>query len=105
MDMVLQALPLPVLLALPGSGRAAPVSACLIALAASLPGIAVSLSADLPLPRFLAGETPRAAFLGVPPVATLSGGLGMLSLWLAPWGGLSCPRRSPCCVPWRKPDR
>lgn len=83
MDMILQALPLLLLLALLSSGRVSPVPACLIALAASLPGIAVSLPPGLPLPRFLATETLRAAFLGALPVATLSGGL-LFSLVAAP---------------------
>jgi lactate permease len=83
MSIVLQALPLVILLALLGSGRVAPIPACLIALASALPGIAVSLPPELPLPHFLATESLRAAFLGILPVATLSGGL-LFSIAVAP---------------------
>ncbi|WP_458097293.1 hypothetical protein [Roseomonas sp. WA12] len=96
MDMILQALPLMLLLVLLGSGRVSPMPACLIALAASLPGISVSLPPDLPLPRFLALETLRAAFLGALPVATLSGGL-LFSLVAAPHAAgpvIASPRRA-----------
>ncbi|MBP0493079.1 L-lactate permease [Roseomonas indoligenes] len=83
MDILLQALPLLVLLALLGSGRVAPVPACLAALAASLPAVSAALPPGLPLPRFLGTESLRALFLGLLPVATLSGGL-LFSLAAAP---------------------
>ncbi|WP_073137497.1 L-lactate permease [Muricoccus roseus] len=83
MDILFQALPLLLLLGLLGSGRVAPVPACLMALAASLPAIAHALPPGLGLARFLGSETLRALFLGAMPVATLSGGL-LFSLVAAP---------------------
>ncbi|MBP0445192.1 L-lactate permease [Roseomonas sp. SSH11] len=90
MDTFLQALPLLLLLTLLGSGRVAPAPACLIALTASLPGIATVLPPELTLSRFLASETARAAYLGALPVAILSGGL-LFSLVAAPRAGGPVP--------------
>ncbi|MFC0384282.1 L-lactate permease [Muricoccus vinaceus] len=80
---LLQALPLLLLLGLLASGRAAPVPACLLALLAALPGVALALPPGLPLPRFLLAESLRAAFLGIQPVVILAGGL-LFSLAVAP---------------------
>jgi lactate permease len=79
----LQALPLVLLMALLGSGRVTPIPACLLALVTSLPGIAAALPPGLPLRNFLVLETLRAGFLGILPVATLSGGL-LFSMAAAP---------------------
>lgn len=75
MILLLQALPLLVLLALLGSGRAGPVGACLVALAAAIPAAVVSLPVGTPLPGFLADEALRGAFLALQPVAVVAGGL------------------------------
>lgn len=83
MTTLLQAFPLLLLLGLLASGRVAPVPACLLALAASLPGVALALPEGMPLPRFLAAETLRAAYLGAQPVVILAGGL-LFSLAVAP---------------------
>jgi len=95
MNTTLQALPLLLLLGLLGSGRVAPVPACLVALAAALPGIATVLPPGLSLPAFLLAETPRALFLGALPVAILSGGL-LFSLVAAPRAEavVATPRRA-----------
>lgn len=71
--LAVQALPLALLLALLATGRAGPVAACLLALAAALPGIA--LTSDSPLLAFLAEQTPRALWLAAQPVAVVAGGL------------------------------
>ena len=60
----MQALPLVLLLALLGSGRAGPVGACLAGLAAAVPAALVSLPGRTALPGFLAGEVLRGLFLG-----------------------------------------
>jgi len=73
--LALQALPLVLLLGLLGSGRAGPVGACLIALAAAVPAVLVSLPDPAGLPGFLADQALRGLFLGVQPVAVVSGGL------------------------------
>jgi lactate permease len=77
MTLLLQALPLLLLLALLGAGRAGPVGACLAALAAAVPAALVSLSAGgaAALPGFLAEEASRAAFLALQPVGVVTGGL------------------------------
>ncbi|WP_135466526.1 L-lactate permease [Crenalkalicoccus roseus] len=75
MTLLLQALPLLVLLALLGSGRAGPVGACLVALAAAVPAALVSLPPGTALPGFLLGEALRGAFLALQPVAVVAGGL------------------------------
>jgi lactate permease len=73
--LALQALPLVVLLALLGSGRASPVGACLAALAAALPAVLATLPEAAALPGFLAEQALRGLFLGLQPVAVISGGL------------------------------
>lgn len=83
MTTLVEALPLILLLGLLASGRMAPVPACLLALTATLPGLALALPEGVPLARFLETETLRAAFLGVQPVAILAGGL-LFSLAVAP---------------------
>jgi len=80
---LVEALPLLLLMGLLASGRVGPVPACLLALAASLPGVALALPPAVPLPRFLATESLRAAYLGVQPVVILAGGL-LFSLAVAP---------------------
>ncbi len=76
MTLALQALPLLLLLALLGSGRAGPAGACLLALAAALPAALVSLPGGASaLPGFLAAEAARGAFLALQPVAVVAGGL------------------------------
>ena len=75
MTLALQALPLLLLLALLGSGRAGPVGACLAALVAALPAVLVSLPDPAALPGFLADQASRGLFLGLQPVAVVSGGL------------------------------
>ncbi len=76
MVLLLQSLPLLVLLALLGSGRAGPVGACLVALAAAVPAVLVSLPDTAPpLPAFLAEEALRGAFLAAQPVGVVAGGL------------------------------
>ncbi|MFC3126260.1 hypothetical protein ACFOD4_14425 [Pseudoroseomonas globiformis] len=73
---LLQSAPLLLLLGLLLSGRAGPVAACLAALAASLPGIALTLPGDFAgIAVFLVAEAARALFLGLQPVAVLTGGL------------------------------
>ncbi len=76
MVLLLQSLPLVVLLALLGSGRAGPVGACLVAMVAAVPAALVSLPAAAPpLPVFLADEALRGAFLAAQPVGVVAGGL------------------------------
>ena len=76
MALFLQSLPLLVLLALLGSGRTGPVGACLVALAAAIPAVLVSLPETAPtLPVFLAEEALRGAFLAAQPVGVVAGGL------------------------------
>ena len=75
MTLAIQALPLVLLLALLGSGRAGPVGACLAGLAAAVPAALVSLPAGTPLPGFLAGEVLRGLFLALQPVGVVAGGL------------------------------
>ncbi|CAA9260944.1 MAG: L-lactate permease [uncultured Acetobacteraceae bacterium] len=75
MVLLLQSLPLLVLLALLGSGRAGPVGACLVALAVAVPAALVSLPAGASLPVFLADEALRGAFLAAQPVGVVAGGL------------------------------
>ncbi len=72
MILALQAIPLLLLVGLLSSGRAGPVPAVLAALAAALPGIALSVP---DLPAFLAQETARAAFLALKPILVVAGGL------------------------------
>ncbi|MCW8086910.1 L-lactate permease [Sabulicella glaciei] len=73
MTLALQALPLALLLVLLATGRAGPATACLAALAASLPALALTL--DGPVLPFLLAETPRAAWLALQPLAIMTGGL------------------------------
>lgn len=75
MTLALQAAPLLLLLALLASGRASPIAACGLALAAAIPAVLVSLPANVALPGFLAHETLRAAFLAFQPIAVVAGGL------------------------------
>ena len=76
MALLLQSLPLVVLLALLGSGRAGPVGACLVAMVAAVPATLVSLPAAAPpLPVFLVDEALRGAFLAAQPVGVVAGGL------------------------------
>jgi lactate permease len=76
MTLALQALPLVLLLLLLGTGRAGPVAACLVALAAAVPAAAVSLP-DPPasLAGLLAGEALRGAWLALQPIGVVTGGL------------------------------
>lgn len=73
MILAVQALPLALLLALLATGRAGPVAACLLALLAALP--AVALTANAPLLAFLVEQTPRALWLAAQPMAVVAGGL------------------------------
>jgi lactate permease len=79
MTLTLQALPLLLLLALLGTGRAGPVGACLAALAAAVPAALVSLpppaAGAAGLPAFLAEEALRGAFLALQPAGVVAGGL------------------------------
>lgn len=75
MTTALQAAPLLLLLALLLSGRASPPVACLVALAATIPAIAVSLPAGAGLGAFLAEEALRALFLAAQPIGVVTGGL------------------------------
>ncbi|PWC30625.1 hypothetical protein CR165_01600 [Pseudoroseomonas aestuarii] len=78
MLLLLQSTPLLLLLALLLSGRAGPVGACLAALAAALPAIALTLPPAAEaggLPGFLAREALRGAWLAAQPAAVLLGGL------------------------------
>lgn len=75
MLLLLQSAPLLLLLALLLSGRAGPVGACLAALAAALPAIALTLPEAAALPGFLARELVRGAYLAAQPMAVLLGGL------------------------------
>lgn len=73
MMLAVQAAPLLVLLGLLASGRGGPLVACGLALLAALPGIALTIGG--PLPAFLLGETLRAAWLALQPIAVMTGGL------------------------------
>ncbi len=76
MILALQALPLVLLLVLLGTGRAGPVGACLVALAAAVPAAAVSLAGGVgALPEMLVREVLRGAWLALQPVAVVAGGL------------------------------
>ena len=75
MVLFLQSLPLLVLLVLLGSGRAGPIGACLIALAAAVPAALVPLPGAASLPGFLLGEALRGVFLALQPVGVVAGGL------------------------------
>ncbi|TCH98742.1 hypothetical protein EJV46_09225 [Roseococcus sp. SYP-B2431] len=75
MTLALQAAPLVLLLALLASGRAGPLAACGIALAAAIPAIAVTLPDGATIPDVLLRESPRAAFLALQPIAVVAGGL------------------------------
>jgi lactate permease len=75
MLLLLQSAPLLLLLALLLSGRAGPVAACLAALAASLPAIALTLPEGHGAAGFLALESLRAGFLAIQPIGVLAGGL------------------------------
>lgn len=100
MTLALQLLPLVLLLALLGSGRAGPVAAGGAALLAALPGIALTLPG--PLAPFLLAETPRAAWLAAQPMAVVAGGLLFQAAVAAPAD--AAPReanaaRTFACVP------
>jgi lactate permease len=86
-----QALPLLLLLVLLVSGRAGPIAACLVALAAALPAVAVSLPPGAGFGGFLWTETLRAIFLGLQPVAVLSGGLLFSAAAAPPVAGAVAP--------------
>jgi lactate permease len=73
MMLAVQAAPLLVLLGLLASGRVGPLLACGLALGVALPGIALTIGG--PLPDFLLGETLRAAWLALQPIAVMTGGL------------------------------
>ncbi|PZW45937.1 lactate permease [Humitalea rosea] len=75
MVILLQSAPLLLLLALLLSGRASPPVACLVALAAAVPAVVVSLPAGVAVPGFLAAEALRALFLAVQPIGVVTGGL------------------------------
>ncbi|MDO9709563.1 L-lactate permease [Paracraurococcus lichenis] len=75
MTLALQALPLLLLLALLGSGRATPAGAALVALLATLPALLAGLPDPGALPGVLAEQVLRGAFLGLQPVAVVTGGL------------------------------
>ena len=75
MTLALQAAPLLVLLALLASGRAGPLAACGIALAAAIPAIAVTIPEGTSLAGILLRESPRAVFLALQPIAVVAGGL------------------------------
>ena len=75
MVILLQSAPLLLLLALLLSGRATPPVACLVALAAAVPAVAVSLPGGVAVPEFLATEALRALFLAVQPIGVVTGGL------------------------------
>lgn len=76
MILAVQALPLLLLLALLGTGRAGPVGACLAALLAAVPAAWVSVpGGGAALPAFLAEEALRGLFLALQPVAVVAGGL------------------------------
>lgn len=70
---LLEALPLLLLLGLLATGRASPVMACLLALAASLPALALKHGAGLP--ALLLEETVLGGFLAIAPMAIVAGGL------------------------------
>lgn len=75
MTLLLQAAPLLLLLLLLGSGRAGPVGACLIALAAAAVAAAATLPEASDLLRFLWLETLRGGYLALAPVGVVTGGL------------------------------
>jgi lactate permease len=75
MILLLQAAPLLLLLALLLSGRAGPVPAVLVALAAALPAVLLSLPEGAPPLPFLAEETLRGGFLAAKPIGVVLGGL------------------------------
>jgi len=70
----LQALPLLVLVLLLASGRAGPFVACGAALASALPAIVATVGGPA-LPDFVAVRTTEAAWLALPPVGIVLGGL------------------------------
>ncbi|WP_431284406.1 hypothetical protein ACQW02_06230 [Humitalea sp. 24SJ18S-53] len=71
----LQSTPLLLLLALLLSGRASPAVACLVALVAAIPAVAVSLPEGSGLAGFLGEEALRALFLAAQPIGVVTGGL------------------------------
>lgn len=75
MILALQALPLMLLLGLLAAGRAGPLAACALGLAAAIPAVWVSLPAGAPLAGFLGAETLRALWLAAQPMAIVAGGL------------------------------
>ncbi|MEO3473937.1 L-lactate permease [Roseomonas sp. CAU 1739] len=75
MILLLQAAPLLLLLGLLVSGRAGPLVAVLVALAAALPAAFVSLPAGSGFAPFLAEEAARGVFLAVQPIGVVLGGL------------------------------
>lgn len=75
MILLLQAAPLLLLLGLLVAGRAGPLVAVLVALAATLPAAFVSLPGTAGLLPFLAEEALRGAFLAAQPIGVVLGGL------------------------------
>ncbi len=75
MILLLQAAPLLLLLGLLVSGRAGPLAAVLVALAATLPAAFASLPAGAGFIGFLFEEALRGAFLAVQPIGVVIGGL------------------------------
>lgn len=75
MTLLVQSAPLLLLLGLLVAGRAGPLVAVLVALAATLPAAFVSLPGDAGLLPFLVDEALRGAFLAVQPIGVVVGGL------------------------------
>jgi len=75
MRLLLQAAPLLALVAALVARRGGPAAPVLAALACAVPAAAVSLGASVPLPRFLAAEALKAAWLAATPVAITVAGL------------------------------
>lgn len=75
MTLALQAVPLLLLLALLGTGRAGPVGACLVALAAAVPAAFVTIPEASGLPALLSAEALRGLYLALQPVGVVAGGL------------------------------
>lgn len=75
MILALQAAPLLLLVALLLSGRAGPLPAVAIALAASVPAVLASLPMEVAALPFLLEETARGAFLASKPIGVVVGGL------------------------------
>ena len=94
MLLLLQSAPLLLLLVLLIGLRAGPLLACLGALAAAIPAVLLTLPGGAPAaPGFLGAEALRALYLGLQPVAVLSGGLIFHTAVtrLAPPGAVAAP--------------